>query len=289
MDDLGVGADGSKRKRKSAADADSGSPGASGRNTLADTSAIWKEFQAKTEPHQTSTPSMSIEQLFSEKELLINLQVASHAAIDAIARRRKLSNGSHDSGTLSNGEVTDAEDNGAEDDTNASPTKNSAKPPEADAEDSFLAAPEMDRTANSSYYATRSARVAGLNIPLADSSLPSDLAGRASVIPLLGTFGADRFKKEDEPHRTTPLTDQEKDADLAMITAALKEQERNPGSIARMNRKALKDVCPPVTDYVSAAIVGRGEHLSVSNMRTEISPQSHAPDEALNLEGTADG
>lgn len=285
VEELGTAAEGNKRKRKALAEADNGSPGPPGRAALVDVPPTWKEL----EPHRIGTPPMSIEQLFSEKELLINLQNASHAAIESIAKRRKASHGIPDSGTLSNGEASDAEDNAA--DASPTPTKNNGHPPEAELEDAFAAAPEMDRAANSSSYATRSTRIVGLSIPLADFSLPSDLAGRAAVIPLLPQFAGDRFRKEEEPHRTTSLNDQEKEADLAMIRAAIKERDKNPAGVSRMNRKVLDDLCPPITDYISTAVSGKGsDDFIYSSLRTEIvSRPPQPPDEARRLEEPGDG
>lgn len=285
VEELGTAAESNKRKRKALAEADNGSPGPPGRAALVDVPPTWKEL----EPHRIGTPPMSIEQLFSEKELLINLQNASHAAIELIAKRRKASHGIPDSGTFSNGEASDAEDNAA--DASPTPTKNNGHPPEAELEDAFAAAPEMDRAANSSSYATRSTRIVGLSIPLADFSLPSDLAGRAAVIPLLPQFAGDRFRKEEEPHRTTSLNDHEKEADLAMIRAAIKERDKNPAGVSRMNRKVLDDLCPPIIDYISTAVSGKGsDDFLYSSLRTEIvSRPPQPPDEARRLEEPGDG
>lgn len=285
VEELGTAAESNKRKRKALAEVDNGSPGPPGRNALVDAPPTWKEL----EPHRIGTPPMSIEQLFSEKELLIHLQNASHAAIELLAKRRKASHGNHDSGMLSNGEASDVEDNAA--DVSPTPTKNNIHPPEAELEDAFVAAPEMDRAANSSSYATRSTRIVGLSMPLADFSLPSDLAGRAAVIPLLPQFAGDRFRKEEEPHRTTSLSDQEKDADLAMMRAAIKERDKNPAGASRMNRKVLDDLCPPIIDYISAAVSGKGgDDFVYSSLRTEVvSRPPQPPDEARGLEEPGDG
>ena len=281
VEELGTVAESNKRKRKPLAEVDNGSPGPPGRNSLVDAPPTWKEL----EPRQSGTPPMSIDQLFSEKELLIHLQNASHAAIETIAKRRKASHGNHDSGTLSNGEASDAEDNAA--DASPTPTKNNVHPPEGELEDAFAAAPEMDRAANNSSYATRSTRIVGLSMPLADFSLPSDLAGRAAVIPLLPQFAGDRFRKEEEPHRTTSLNDQEKDADLAMMRAAIKERDKDPAGASRMNRKVLDDLCTPTTDYISAAVSGNGgDDFTYSSLRTE---SVSRPNEARRLEEAGDG
>lgn len=281
VEELGTVADSNKRKRKALAEVDNGSPGPPGRNSLVDAPPTWKEL----EPRQSGSPPMSIDQLFSEKELLIHLQNASHAAIETIAKRRKASHENHDFSTLSNGEASDAEENAAE--SSPTPTKNNVQPPEGELEDAFAAAPEMDRAANNSSYATRSTRIVGLSMPLADFSLPSDLAGRAAVIPLLPQFAGDRFRKEEEPHRTTSLNDQEKEADLAMMRAAIKERDKDPAGASRMNRKVLDDLCPPIIDYISAAVSGNGgDDFAYSSLRTELDSR---PDEARRLDEAGNG
>lgn len=271
VDELGTLADGNKRKRKAPADADVGSPGPPGRNILADGISTWKELQAKQEAQQMTAPLMSIEELFSEKELNLNLQLASHAAIDAINYKRcKLSQESQGSGTLSNADATDVEDNAGDGTSGAFINPHNAT--EAENEDVFLTAPEMDRTANSSHHATRSSRTMNLSVPLTSSALPSDLAGRASAIPYIGSYSKER-KKEDDYQRAPPLTEQERVADLALMAAAAREEERAPGS---MNRKLINDLSPPITDYVganaavAAAAMLRGEDAPLSDMRTMI-------------------
>lgn len=270
VDDLGAMADGNKRKRKAPADADIGSPGPTSRTILADATSAWKENQARLELHQMPAPSLSIEDLFTEKELTLQLQLASQATLDRIAfNRRKLNSDDQGSGAQSNADATESEDNAADAGNSAVPVIINTNGAEPENEDIFLTAPEMDRTANSSFYATRSTRMMSLNVPLASSSLPSDLAGRASIIPLLGTYNRER-KNQEEYQRAPPLSEQEKDADLAMIKAAIKDEERRSGSVSR---EFFKDLCPPVFDHVSAARVERGDFGSVSNLRTKIVAQ----------------
>lgn len=278
VDDLGTIADGNKRKRKAPAENEAGSPGPAGRPSLVDATAAWRESQAKFEANLVIAPSMSIDELFTEKELNINLQYASQAAIEILAsKRRKLNHGSQGSGTLSNADPTETEENAIDpgDGTSHSNPKNAAEP---ENDDVFLTAPEMDRTANSSFHATRSTRMMPLSVSLSSFLLPSDLAGRASAIPLIGTYAKER-KMADEYQRAPPLSDQEKDADLAMMAAATRDVERNPGSI---NQNFLKDLCPPVVDYVTAAVMGRGSDVPISNMRTVIVAQPSIIKEAGN-------
>lgn len=278
VDDLGTIADGNKRKRKAPAENDAGSPGPAGRPSLVDATAAWRDSQAKLEANSMTAPLMSIDELFTEKELNANLQSASHAAIELLAsKRRKLNHGSQCSGTLSNADASEAEENAVDagNGTSHSNAKNAAEP---ENEDIYLIAPEMDRTANSSFHATRSTRVMPLSVPLSSSDLPSDLAGRASAIPLIGTYAKER-KMAEEYQRAPPLSDQEKEADLAMMASVTREAERNPGST---NQNFLKDLCPPVMDYVSAAFMGRCNDVEISNMRTAIATQTSTMREAGN-------
>ena len=283
VDDLGAIADGNKRKRKAPPDTEVGSPGPTSRNVLVDATSAWKENQAKLEIHQIA-PSMSIDELFTDKELTVQLQLASHAALDLISsNRRKLNHEGQGSGAQSNADATESEDNVVDVGNTTFPTtNNNTHAPETENEDLFLTAPEMDRTANSSFYATRSTRITSLNVPLAPSNLPSDLAGRASIIPLLGTYNRER-KNQEEYQRAPPLSDQEKDADLAMMAAAIKAAERRPGNI---NRKVIKDLCPPVFDYVSAAVVGSNDVERLSNIRTEVVSQPRGVEKVGNAEET---
>lgn len=268
VDDLGGIADGNKRKRKAAADVEMGSPGPTSRTVLVDTPSAWKENQTKLETHQIA-PSMSIDELFTDKDLTVQLQLASHAALDLISKRRKLNHEGQGSGAQSNADATESEDNIVDAGNSTFPVTNNTNPSEIENEEVFLTAPEMDRTANSSFYATRSTRIMSLNVPLASSSLPSDLAGRASIIPLLGTYNRER-KSQEEYQRAPPLSDHEKDADLAMMAAAIRDAEKRPENI---NRKVIKDLCPQVFDYVSAAAVAKNDFGNVSNIRTEIVTQ----------------
>lgn len=190
----------------------------------------------------------------------MTLQLASTAAIDSIAaKRRRLGVENHGSGAHPDANTPDAEDNMDE--------AESAAAPDAEHEDVFLTAPEMDRTANSSFYATRSTRNAGLNVPIASFDIPADLAGRASAIPLMGTYTAER-KKDDDPKRAPPLTPQEVEADLALIAAAIREEQKTPGA---MNKKMQKERYPPTTDYVSAAFSSE-QQAAYSAVRLEKGP-----------------
>jgi hypothetical protein len=257
VDDFGTAGDSHKRKRKALTDTKLSSPSPTRRTNIFDAGLPWKEGQAKLEAHQMTTPTLSIEGIFSDKDLIMNLQLASNAAIDLIAAKRRRVSESQVQGILADASGSDAEDK-VHDSGNAAA-------PDAEDEDIFLTAPEMDRTANSSFYATRSTRTVGLNVPLASFDIPADLVGRASAIPLMGTYTAER-KKDDDPKRAPPLNVQETDTDLAMMAAAIREEEKFPG---RMNKKVQKERYPPTIDFVSAAFAPEAGYSSV---RTEKGP-----------------
>lgn len=257
MDDFGIAGDSHKRKRKAVADTKLSSPSPTRRTNIFDAGLPWKEGQAKLEAHQMTAPTLSIEGIFSEKDLIMNLQLASNAAIDVIAAKRRKASEYQVPGILTDASGSDAEDKVHDPGNTAAP--------DAEDEDIFLTAPEMDRTANSSFYATRSTRTAGLNVPLASYDMPADLLGRASAIPFIGTYTGER-KKDDDPKRAPPLSTQEAEADLAMIAAAIREEEKSPGS---MNRKVQKERYPPTIDYVSAAFSPEGGYSSVRNEKRQ--------------------
>lgn len=242
LDDFGTAGDGHKRKRKTLVDTKFSSPSPTRRGNIFDSVLPWKEGHAKLESHQMGEPTLSVEEIFSDKDRTMTLQFASTAAIDSIAaKRRRLGIENQGSSTHPDANTPDAEDHIEDGETAAAP--------DAENEDIFLTAPEMDRTANSSFYATRSTRTAGLNLPIASFDIPADLVGRASAIPLMGTYTAER-KKDDDPKRAPPLTPQEIEADLALIAAAIREEQKNPGT---MNKKVQKERYPHTIDYVSAA------------------------------------
>lgn len=287
VDDIGATADGNKRKRKAPAEVDAGSPGPAGRPSLVDATVAWRENQAKLDANLLTAPLMSIDELFSEKELNINLQYASEEVINILAsKRRKFNHKNQDSRNLSNADASEALENAVDagSATNGTSHANSKTAGEPENDDVFLVAPEMDRTANSSCYATRSTRVMPISAPLSSFDLPSDLAGRASAIPLIGTYNKER-KMADEYQRTSSLSEQEKDSDFARMTTPTRETDRNPGII---NQNVVQDLCPPEVDYVSAVIMGRGNDVPQSTMRTAVVTQASIVREAGNEDEPGD-
>lgn len=270
VDDTGPAGD-NKRKRKLAADADEGSPGPSSR--IADVEA---PVLSKAPSYQPIAPAYSMDALFNDKELVMTTQEASYAAVHEMLSLRKRNktfdrdamrrmeastqkgnrkwprpNGSTNPTTAN---VTDVEDNA----DNNPPQIDGAD--EDSSDDGFLTAPAMDRTANSSFHATRSTRNNHLGFLSNGSPLHTlgDLAGRASAARYLGTYNKDRKQSTEECNRAPPLTDQEVEDDLALIAAAVREGEASPG---KMNMKLVEDLHLEMMDYTND---GSGE---VSDMR----------------------
>ncbi|KAL8642494.1 MAG: hypothetical protein Q9228_000812 [Teloschistes exilis] len=274
-----------KRKRKLGADADEGSPAPAGRIPEGEAPTSSKDLPAKVDPYQSLAPAYSMGHLFTDKELVMTTQEASYATIQDIHAKRKKSKaptlhgeavrkleafapplledrtlkpnkrGGNGKSSRMNGStnpttanVTDTEDNG---DLNLVSQVDGVD--EALSDDIFLSAPAMDRTANSSIHATRSTRNNQPTFMINGASFLhslGDLAGRASAVRLLGTHVA-RERKErnfEEYSRAPPLTDQEQDDDLAMIAAAMKEAEGNPG---KMNLKFVEELSLGTTDYTN--------------------------------------
>lgn len=90
--------------------------------------------------------------------------------------------------------------------------------------DSSLEAPAMDRTANSSYHATRSTGVVsnGITSFAEDLNMPGDIVGRRTAAEYLGSQREAR-KREDDYQRAPPLSEQERDADRQAMKSAMEE------------------------------------------------------------------
>ena len=229
IEDLGTIGDSNKRKRKAPADADNGSPAPPVRAVESETVLPWKESQSKLEYHQMAAPLYSIDRLFTEKELSLNLQKATYATIEHFNNKRaKISQNS----TQTNGFNTDAEDP-----ITISTTATLITETDPDHSDT---APEMDRTASQSVHITRSTR--NNNSTAAPRAhLLGGLAGRASAISLVGaTFMRDVKRKEDENH-PPGLSTQEIEDDLLMMTQAMDKEAKKPGWF---DKKLAEDVCP---------------------------------------------
>ncbi|KAL9578146.1 MAG: hypothetical protein Q9212_005902 [Teloschistes hypoglaucus] len=275
-----------KRKRKFGADADEGSPAPAGRILEGEAPTSSKELPAKVDAYQSHAPAYSMGHLFTDKELVMTTQEASYATINDIHAKRKKSSkaptlhreavrkleafapplmedrtlkannrGGNGRSSRMNGSTNPTTANVTDTEDNADPNLVSQVDGANDAlsDDIFLSAPAMDRTANSSIHATRSTRNNQPTFMINGASFLAslgDLAGRSSAVRLLGTHVA-RERKErnfEEYSRAPPLTDQEQDDDLAMIAAAMKEAEGNPG---KMNLKFVEELCLGTTDYTN--------------------------------------
>ncbi|KAL8686679.1 MAG: hypothetical protein Q9218_006942 [Villophora microphyllina] len=295
VDDVGSMGE-NKRKRKFPTDADEGSPAPTGRVAEAEAPTMSKEPPAKGDLYQSFAPAYSMGHLFTDKELVMTTQEASYATLQDIHSKRKKSSKTptlykdavqklealtpRAERTLKaskNGNSKLSKVNGSTNPTtaNVTDTEDNADhklPSQVDgaddalSDDIFLTAPAMDRTANSSIYATRSTR----NNPLSfmtngSSSLHTlgDLAGRASAVRFLGTHRWPERKERilDEYNRAPPLTDQEQEDDLALIAAALKEVEASPG---KMNVKLVEELCLEQRDYTND---GSGEGGGIGGSR----------------------
>ncbi|KAI4164597.1 MAG: hypothetical protein LQ342_001910 [Letrouitia transgressa] len=288
IDDLGNIGESNKRKRKYQIDADEGSPAPNSRAPEVEVNGSGKESQGQKEHNRRNAPFYSMGHLFTDKELVSLQQDASYSVVqDLMTKRRKNLKEQRINGNLldlpfSSRETVNAVPRG--DKAPSRPTKNgrtksgklgrngSAAPtttngsdaeenglaPHADGnvevemEDIFLTAPSMDRTANSSIHATRSTR--NNANPFVSNGDPTSwnhlgaLAGRAAAIRFLGTYSRETKKKEDESNKPSSLTEQEIEDDLAMIAAAIKEEEKAPG---KMNEELVAEVLAgSEVDYV---------------------------------------
>ena len=289
IDDLSAIGDSNKRKRKAPADADNDSPGPNGRSLEGEIPQAWKDSQDVRETHQNA-PLYTIDRLFTERDLDMNLQAATLTTVNYFSNKRAKTNG--DAVRVSNpearinGDISDDEEEEEEkadiDDADAAEAAEAADKVNSDNEDVFLTAPEMDRTANNSVHATRSTRTFTLN-PSAPSAL-GEMAGRKAAIRHMGTQKEKKTKTGDDITRGgQPLTEAEATDDLAMIAAAIKDEEENAG---RTNKQMLLDLVPERPDHVSAALTGRIDpgrvdlsmpHLS--NIRPPIVAADHRAEE----------
>lgn len=234
VDEMGTVAESNKRKRKAADHTENGSPA---RAVDSDTNYPWKEANAKAEAQQLA-PLLTLDRLFSEKDIIISLQNASRAAIQRMSKRRKMmANQANKLGRAKpglKGKGTDAPQQTAssseDSESEAEPSDLSLHPqPDAVSNgDIRLEAPAMDRTASSSYHATRSTGVvpsASISTFAKDLAMPGDIVGRRSAIDYLGTQREGR-KREDEYQRAPPLSEAEKEKDREAMRRAMEDMER---------------------------------------------------------------
>lgn len=247
VDDLSAFGESHKKKRKAPADADNDSPGPVGRIIEPESVQAWREGHDKREARHN--PGLFLlERLFSEKDLVMTQQIATLKAVELLSnKRRKITSDSQkaigdsqdatDTGPMN----IDIEEDEEVEEQNIEPS-NAVPPNDDTSDDVFLAAPEMDRTANNSLHATRSTRT--LN-PSAASTLGPE-AGRAAAVPFIGTYGKEK-KKEDDFQKVASLNMEEKYEDLALIAAAIADEKENKG---KNNKKMLRDFSRERQDYI---------------------------------------
>lgn len=230
VEEVGILAENNKKKRKGLTDADNGSPS---RGNDVETGYQWKEASG-TQESQADASFSTIERLFDEKQLLPNLQKASRLAIERMSKRRRLGkniqNGPLKSQVPLKGKA--AETHPPE--YSSSSSADEADPTTLNMMDSIpmingnhgFEAPAMDRTANSSYHATRSTGIVSTAATFAeDLAVPGDIVGRRTAIDYMGTQREPR-KKEDEPQRAPALSEQEKEADLQAMKRAMEDMSK---------------------------------------------------------------
>jgi hypothetical protein len=152
-DDVGLGGGESSHKRKRKAvfdDVDNGSPAPGPRAADAGFSSPFRDARSRVALVQSEAPLYSVERLFTEKELLMNLNHAHVAAHNYFTNLKNHPEGDKASSSTDSNEADDEDGAGS---AGAGPGA------QGEAEDEgLLAAPEMDRTANTSHHATRSTR-----------------------------------------------------------------------------------------------------------------------------------
>lgn len=240
MDDLGttiLSADGShKRKRRAPAEEENGSPGPGGRFVDPGVASPWKESQGKMTYHQMTAPAYSVDRLFTEKELAMNLNTAALATAHFFAAEKAQAKVSSVRGTATNGQNTDGEDA-------AGPTHEA----DADEDAAPTVAPEMDRNGNQSFHATRSTRNNNNNNNNGTSALNllGDLAERSSALPtnlpiILPNTGNIKNGWAPVP---PPLRNDDADDDLARIASLF--DENSPAPPGYVDEKLVDTLCAP--------------------------------------------
>lgn len=196
-----------RRKRKAAfEELDNGSPTPASRHADAGNRSPYRDARAKTVYHQQEAPVYTIDKLFGEKELAMNMNSAAIAAQNFLIKFKNQPNG-----TAPNGSTNEPTDTETGDTTTATNPTQSTDAPDADDDAVTPAAPDMDRTV--SHHATRGATRSAL----------TDLATVASALPATAPFilplpFASKANATAPP--PPPIPAAEADADLAFMTRA---------------------------------------------------------------------
>lgn len=258
VDEMGTVGESNKRKRKAADHTENGSPA---RAVDSDTNYPWKESNTKVEAQQLA-PLLTLDRLFNEKEIIMSLQNASRSAIQKMSKRRKLK--ANQASKLARARVgfkgkgIDVQQTASSSEDSESEAEPSDVPlhPQPDTlsnGDIRLEAPAMDRTASSSYHATRSTGVvpsASISTFAKDLAMPGDIVGRRSAIDYLGTQREGR-KREDEYQRAPPLTEAEKDKDREAMQRAMEDMER--GRKTKRSQILLSNAVRDPVDHMKIA------------------------------------
>lgn len=229
-----------KRKRRAPAELENGSPGPAGRDM--EPTIPFKEANARIEAHQVSAPLYSIDRLFSNRELDLNLQQASYEVIaEQNAKRRRLN--------------ADSQTNGGSVDPFARATSESDESfpqpddgPDGEAEDPMATAATMERTntqTSTQYHTTRSTRKINISNSQFTREQLGELAGREAAVVVIGKCNIGN-KKEEEYSRAPPLSDIEAESDMALYEAAMKDDDVTRAT----NEKFLEEVIEELEDHI---------------------------------------
>lgn len=259
-----------KRKRKAPLEMENGSPS---RAVDSDTNFPWKEANAKLEAHNNA-PAVTLDQLFTEKDILLNLQRASRFVVHTMSNRYRgassqtprennTSKGKKRACTNGNASSLPQSSSSSETEDPTPPRANNLlpiDPPSTEDALLLLEAPLMDRTANASYHATRStATLPNASSYDADLLEPGEIIGRRAAILLLGQERLQR-KREDDYQRAPALGEMERDNDRAAMALAM-EQLRNAGG-----GKAAKRTRETLIRHVTR---GKVDHMAASKALTQ--------------------
>lgn len=222
-----------RRKRKAAfEELDNGSPTPASRHADAGNRSPYRDARAKIIYHQQEAPVYTVDKLFTEKELAMNMNNAAIAAQHFLLQLKNQPNG-----TATNGS-TNAHIDGEDHNTGSG---NAATNDAADASDDATPAmaPDMDRTV--SHHATRGATRSALAdlATVAERALP---ASTPFILPL--PFASKANATAPPP---PPISTVEADADLAFMTraSAATDAVDDAAAIAGQNDRLLAAAVAP--------------------------------------------
>lgn len=228
VDDLNKAGDSSKRKRKVPAEFENGSPGPISRPFEPD-NIYWEKSQAGIEYQQNSAPLLSIERLFTTKELTMATDTAVKTA--AHIWTAKLAKARHNEGQTVDGSVLLTNGDLSDNEGNLAVSGNGGTANEMDGDDengSVLDAPEMDRTGSQSMHATRSSRnLIHNNPPHSSMSIPERKAAARTAALAAIASQLKLARNKDSESLAFGLTEQEAIDDLLMMGVPLPEKDKD--------------------------------------------------------------